>query len=175
MTQIMRIPALTALLACSGCSGDRAGPAPAPGTQVLTVDHSLPAFDGKLLGTDKGEWVGKLMYQDEAGKIHVLLNENVHGIIKNEAGIFAFTGLSHLGTNDGYLHVITQGPDRTVKTKLLGRLPGAPSQVQQQSNGSASFLVHAGYRNDSPYHECYALAGKTVDHSLDCLPPKTGL
>lgn len=174
MIQIVCISALAALLACSGCSGDRADPLPAPRTQTLTVDHSLPAFDGKLLGTDRGEWIGKLMYQDETGKIHVLINENVHGIIENEAGIFAFTGLSHLGTNDGYIHVITQAPDRTVKTKLLGRLPGAPSQVQQQSNGSANFLVYAGYRDDSPYYECYALAGSTVDHSLDCFPPKTG-
>jgi hypothetical protein len=167
----MRSIALMVLITCSSCSDDLSEPMPAPKEHVLVVDYSLPAFDGKLLGTDKGEWVGSLMHQDEAWKIHTLLNENVHGIIQNKAGIFVFTGLSHLSTNEGYIYTVTQGQDRAINTKLLGRLPGAPSQVRQLSDGSTSFLVYVGYKSDSPYFECYSLTGKIVSRSLDCLPP----
>lgn len=137
----------------------------------MVVDYSLPAFDGKLLGTDEGEWIGSLMHQDETGKIHALLNENVHGIIRNNAGIFVFTGLSHLGTNEGYIYAVAQGRDGSINTRLLGRLPGAPSKVRQLPDGSTSFLVHVGYKDDGQHFECYSLNGDVVSRSLDCSPP----
>ena len=167
----MRSLALMVMLTCSSCSDNLSEPEPAPKENVLVVDYSLPAFDGKLLGTDKGEWIGSLMHQNEVGKIHTLLNENVHGIIQNKAGIFVFTGLSHLSINDGYIYTVTQGQDRAMITKPLGRLPGAPSQVRQLPDGSTTFLVYVGFKNDSPYYECYSLTGKIVSRSLDCSPP----
>jgi hypothetical protein len=143
-----------------------------PRQEIILPDHVLPAFGGKLLGTDRGEWVGKLMFQDEAGNLKTILNENVHGIVENSAGIFVFTGLSHLTLNEGYIYIIDQGANEDVGAALLGRLPGAPHQVTQVRDGSTSFLVFSGFKDDHQYFECYALIGKIFSHSNACLPPK---
>ena len=88
----MRPLLLTAMLVLSGCSVEQPTPIQAP--EVIVPDYSLDAFGGHLLGTDRGEWIGKLMFQDADGNLTTLLNENVHGIVENADGIFAFTGLA---------------------------------------------------------------------------------
>jgi hypothetical protein len=138
----------------------------------LVPDHALAAFGGQLFGTDRGEWIGKVVFQDAAGNLQTLLNENVHGIVRNSAGIFVFTGLAHMGTNEGYIYTVALSANQQVQTALLGRLPGAPSQVSQKADGSITFLVFTGTSANRRAYECYSLTGKTVSRSYDCLPPK---
>jgi len=168
----MRTLVFAVLLACCGCSAESDGRITPKEPEFLVPDHSLPAFGGQLVGTDRGEFVGKLMFQDEAGDLQTLLDENVHGIVENPAGIFVFTGLAHLGGNEGYVYVVSLGADERVKTDLLGHLPGAPSQVTLQPDGSATFLVYSGFSGDRQLYECYSLTGNIVRRSHDCLPPK---
>ena len=166
----MRRMMLLVLLVCSGCSKEPVhdgGVAAKP--QTIIVDHVLPAFDGKLLGIDQGEWGGSLIFEDAAGSRQVVLDENVHGIIENPAGIFAFTGLAHLGINEGYIYVITREPNEKIYATMLGKLPGSPSQVTQLADRRTVFLVN---RDDAPYFECYALTGRIVSPSNECSPPK---
>ncbi len=101
-----------------------------------------------------------------------MLNENVHGIVKNSAGIFVFTGLAHLGNNEGYIYMVALGANEQVQTTLLGRLPGAPTQVSPKGDGSTTFLVYSGFSNNRPLYECYSLTGRMVSRAYDCLPPK---
>jgi hypothetical protein len=167
----MRPLLLTVMLVLYGCSAEQRAFAKA--SEILVPDYSLDAFGGHLLGTDRGEWIGKLMFQDADGNLSTILAENVHGIVKNPDGIFVFTGLAHLSLNEGYIYALTREPDGRVLASRLGRLPGAPTRVSQlQPEGTTSFLVYSGFSNDRPLFECYQLQGKIVSRAQDCLPPK---
>jgi hypothetical protein len=134
----------------------------------------LQAFGGKLLGTDRGEWIGELLFQDETGGVARVLHENVLGIAENPEGIFVFTGLHHRGTNIGFIHIVALIRENDVVATRLGRIPGAPSNVTRQPDGTTTFLV-ATDRYDQKkrlIHECYELRGKVVERSLSCIPPK---
>ncbi|MGY0653038.1 hypothetical protein ACW7GZ_14505 [Luteimonas sp. A537] len=163
----MRPLLLTAMLFICGCSAEQSAATQAP--EVLVPDYSLDGFGGHLIGTDRGEWIGKLLFQDADGHLTTLLNENVHGIIKNADGIFAFTGLAHLSLNEGYIYAVTQEPNGPVSVARLGRLPGAPTRVRQlQREGATSFLVYSGFSNNRQLFDCYQLAGKIVSRGHDC-------
>ena len=173
MKSVTRVLLCSVVLATCGCN-DKSEPVETESSRPppLVADHILRAFGGTLLGTDRGEWIGKLVFEDEDGNLTTILDENVHGIVENPEGIFVFTGLSHLRTNDGFIYVITREANERVYATMLGRLPGAPSQVNPIDDESASFLVFAGFRNDSSYYECYALTGRQVSQSNKCSPPR---
>jgi hypothetical protein len=142
-----------------------------PRTSVAVPDFSFPAFEGRLYGMDGGEWGGKLVFQGPDGRQRVLLEENVHGIVRNSAGVFVFTGLAHMGVNDGYIYIVAPDSAGEVQVTRLGRLPGAPSRVVQSADGATAFLVHTdGVRGSAPF-ECYELVGRTVTRGYGCLPP----
>jgi hypothetical protein len=169
-----RLLLTTALLrGCAQQSAPTVAPAPVgPEMHAVIVDHALSAFSGRLLGTDHGEFAGSLMFEDAGGDRITLLKENVHGIVRNDAGVFVFTGLGHLGINDGYIYTISGG--EPFQAKILGRLPGAPQQVVQRADGVTSFLVFTGRhsKNGRPVYACYALAGSRVAHDQACSPPR---
>jgi hypothetical protein len=171
----MRPLVLTVLVLLCGCSEKAHAPQQQASTPLaVKADYVLPAFGGKLLGTDRGEWIGELQFQAETSGTERLLHENVHGIVENHAGIFVFTGLNHMGTNVGYIYAITLTRNNDVVATRFGRIPGAPSDVTQHSDGTTTFLV-ATERYDPesrPVYDCYELTGKLVKHSLRCLPPK---
>ena len=165
----MRSLLLMSILALLGVASQRVAFAQ-PGE---TADHSLAAFGGHLLGTDRGEWVGKLTFQDANGNLVALINENVHGIVKNSEGIFVFTGLAHMSLNEGEIFAVTRTPDGKLTASSVGYLPGAPSRVRQREPGGAtSFLVYSGFRGDQRLFNCYQLIGKVVSRGQDCLPPE---
>lgn len=172
----MRSLVLALVALFCGCSGGSRAPEQhtQPLPQVIKADHEQPAFGGRLLGTDRGEWVGELLFQDEAGRLETILHENVHGIVENPAGIFVFTGLDHRDANVGDIYTVTLTKNNDVVATRLGRLPGAPRDVTRQSDGATTFLVATGRygREDRPIYDCYELRRKVVDHSSSCQPPK---
>lgn len=168
----MRLLLLAVVLASWGCSSEES--APSGNRQIVVPDYALDAFGGRLLGTDHGEWIGKLMFQDADGDVDTLLSENVHGIVENSEGIFVFTGLAHLSINDGFIYVVARNPSGELVASRIGKLPGAPTRVTQpQIGGATTFLVYSGYSNDRQLFECYQLIGKIVSRAYDCLPPKS--
>lgn len=172
----MRSLVLTLVALFCGCSGTSREPEryTQPTPQVIKADYMQPAFGGRLLGTDRGEWVGELLFQDEAGRLETILHENVHGIVENPAGIFVFTGLNHMRTNVGDIYTVTLTKNNDVVATRLGRIPGAPRDVTKQRDGTTTFLVTTERydREGRPIYDCYELRGKLVEHSLSCLPPK---
>ncbi|GAB6197501.1 hypothetical protein PAGU2595_028360 [Lysobacter xanthus] len=161
-------------LALASCS--RKGEQSIEPRQVVVPDYAIDAFGGRLLGTNQGEWVGRLYFQDPAGSLHVLLKENVHGIARNSAGTFVFTGLAHLGINEGYVYRVVPSSGDIPAVALVGRLPGEPSQVTPQPAGATSFLVFSGRQAASGrwVYDCYELNGSVVSPSTRCQPPKPG-
>ena len=142
-------------------------------TEVMKPDYVLQAFGGKLLGTDHGEWIGQLAFQDSQGGTETVLRENVHGIVENNAGVFVFTGLRHIHTNDGFIYEITKTNNNDIIATRIRRLPGAPSNVAQQPDGATTFLVLTDRMSTKgfPIAECYELRDKVVQRSPNCSEP----
>lgn len=172
----MRSLVLTLAALFCGCSGTSREPERHTQStpQVIKADYMQPAFGGRLLGTDRGEWVGELLFQDEAGRLETILHENVRGIVENPAGIFVFTGLNHKSANVGYIYTVTLTKNNDVVATRLGRIPGAPSDVTKLPDGTTTFLVATERyaRENRPIYDCYELRGKLVERSLSCRPPK---
>ena len=138
----------------------------------IRADHALHAFGGRLLGTDRGEWIGRLLFENDEGGLETILRENVHGIVENRAGVFAFTGLLHLQTNVGFIYRIDLTRNLDVNATRLGRLPGAPFDVTPHADGITTFLVAGRYDpKGRRIYDCYELAGQAVRHSYRCAPP----
>src|SRR5688572_15285217 len=76
----MRSLVLILIALFCGCSGTSREPEQHTPTalQVIKADYMLPAFGGRLIGTDRGEWIGELLFQDDAGRVETILHENVH-------------------------------------------------------------------------------------------------
>ncbi|UHQ18861.1 hypothetical protein LVB87_11780 [Lysobacter sp. KIS68-7] len=172
----MRTAALAvALLACAACSQREtaAEAAPPPKRErTIVTDYSLPAFGGTLVGTDMGEWIGGLSFEDNTDTLHPLLRENVHGIVETPAGIFVFTGLAHLGSNEGNVYRIDPKADAPPRAVRVAQLSGSPTQVARLHDGTMSFLVYAGWRDDRELYECWGFDGRQLARSRECLPPR---
>lgn len=168
----MRRVLWTIVLVC-GCTQQPISPVAAvePRARTEIAEYSLPAFGGRLLGVDGGEWGGSLMFEDAQGEKVLLLKENVRGIVRNDVGVFVFTGLTHMHVNEGFIVQVFR--DKRIRTILLGSLPGAPTQVRQRADGVTFFLVNTG--RSSPggkqVFACYALTGNQVTHAQACSPP----
>ncbi|MFO3706211.1 hypothetical protein ACI6Q5_14845 [Xanthomonas codiaei] len=139
-------------------------------TQPPEPDHSAYAFGGLLSGTDRGEWIGRLQFKDASGNVRVLLEENVLGIVENTHGVFVFTGLAHLGLNEGQMYRINRDERGLVTAALVRRLPGAPSQVIALSKSKALFLVFTGKFDAKGMliFECYSLNGDSISRGTGC-------
>ena len=56
--------------------------------------------NGTFIGTNNGEWGGKLVFKNKTQE-YTILTENICGIINYNNGIYILTGLSHLGISEG--------------------------------------------------------------------------
>ncbi|MGC1551108.1 MAG: hypothetical protein WA777_21500, partial [Rhodanobacter sp.] len=111
-------------------------------------NFALAAFGGHLLGADRGEWGGELVFRDNDGIIHRLIDRNVHGIVRMPFGVVVFTGLAHLSQSTGAIYRVDQHPDGTVTATLLHTLPGAPEDIRWTTRGDLVFRVvtHEAHR-----------------------------
>ena len=172
----LRLRLLPILLAMSAATAQPAGIAdradvPASASQ-RHPERSMQAFGGVLIGTDRGEWIGSLQFQDAAGGKHTILEENVLGLVKNGEGVFVFTGLDHLSLNEGLVYVVKPDITNIPRAELLVRLSGTPGQVHQEPDGTTRFVVFTGHRDQQGrfLHECYQLVGHVVSRGTDCRP-----
>ena len=166
------IASLTALGLLASCDGPYYAHRQTPvTTNIKNSQFQLEAFDGTLYGQDRGEWIGGLYFRDQADRTYEVIDQNVHGLIRNSSGVFVFTGLAHLSLNEGYIYRLAVDSDRHIVPQRLGRLPGAPSRVTQHKDGITSFLVYAGYVGDKQHFRCLALDGLRVTDSNRCDRP----
>lgn len=92
---------------------------------MVAPEHAARFMGGMLLGGDRGEWGGELVFRNSRGKDNTLLKENVVSIEVVEQNAYVFTGLSHLGTSFGSLYVVTNG----LPPRLLLKFDAPPSNV----------------------------------------------
>lgn len=103
-------------------------------------NYAMRFGKGILLGGDRGEWGGELIFRDADNKDHKVLSENVRGIFQGKSEAIVFTGLMHMGFNNGAIYLIaTQENGFPATPKLIRQLTKAPSRIEQI--GHDSFLI----------------------------------
>jgi hypothetical protein len=147
------------------------------GKHVKTIsvapNYALSVYGGQLLGGDRGEWGGELVYRDKDGAIHRLLEDNVLGIVPMPFGVVVFTGLSHLGISNGAVYLVSIGKDQLPEATLLYKLQGAPTDILWTVNDDLVFTVQPGLRTkrdffSPPSRECHLLDKRAVLRMLSC-------
>lgn len=84
----------------------------------------LPFKEGVLVGTDHGEWGGKLTYKAK-GKEVLIKEGNIFTIFNLNGKVYFMEGLAHLYYDNGKILQLNYDDDRFTFTKVM-ELPGAP-------------------------------------------------
>jgi HEAT repeat protein len=87
---------------------------------------AMKVADGLILGGNRGEWGGELVFKDKAGVVTTLIEDNTTGIHRMPFGIVAATGLAHMMLNHGYLYLVDFKDGSPPKSRIWKVLPGAP-------------------------------------------------
>ncbi len=99
----------------------------------------LKRANGLLVGFDRGEWGGALIWYGNDGKQRKqLIDENLVELLPSDTGLTAFVGLAHLGMDSGRaVEVLETGGGFAVGRSVS--LGSAPDAVVREASGS--FLV----------------------------------
>lgn len=99
-------------------------------------EHAAAFGTGVLIGGDRGEWGGELLFRDASGKDTKLLDENVVGIRVLGMTAYVFTGLSHLGSRSGGMYSVQFEPNLAApQIKLTFGLDAPPSEILVEEHG----------------------------------------
>lgn len=92
-------------------------------TQV--PQKALRVDGGWLVGSDRGEWGGELVFVSDDGNAHYILRDNIEDIYRLGDRYVATTGLAHLTMNSGAIFELYQNPDGEWLAARWRSLPGA--------------------------------------------------
>ncbi len=106
---------------------------------------------GWLVGSDRGEWGGELVYVRADGESTVLYHENIEDIFPLGDSLVATSGVAHLGLNRGVLLRIDEAEAGVYSVNPWKRLPGAPysswliegGQLLVNTRGGGSVVIDA--------------------------------
>ena len=117
------------------------------GRNVEVIDETpvvaVQVGEGWLLGSDRGEWGGALIYRSPEGKDTTLIKDNIEDVYKFPFGYVVTTGLSHMGLNDGSIYVVTNENGEFKAEKLHG-LVSAPKTSWILDNGGLLINMWGG-------------------------------
>ncbi|MGN6151143.1 MAG: hypothetical protein ACTHOH_03925 [Lysobacteraceae bacterium] len=139
----MRFSAIALLLgAIAGCGESGSSFVPSSGHDIRDqYQHQIPAFGGRLLGSNHGEWGGWLSFQYDDGTVVRLLETNVVGLRRMPFGVVVVTGFWHLTADDGKLLLVTRNGDRKLRVEVLAVLPHAAVKSWQRKDGSLDIAM----------------------------------
>ncbi len=126
-------------------------PEPPPGVEpekrLIHPNIAIPAFNGWLLGGNRGEFGGELVFQkEERGATPQIVNhENIEDIYKMPFGFIATVGLSHMGSDKGAVLLIEQARNHAVNATKLFALPGAPLSSWPLRSNDILVKTNSGY------------------------------
>ena len=120
-----------------------------PIDQVPDVAMRVPS--GWLVGSNRGEWGGELVFIGDGEKPVFLLRDNIEDIYRLGDRYIAVTGLAHLGFNYGSIFEIILLDNGGWNIDLWRKLPGAPysswlvetGELLINTYGGGSILVSA--------------------------------
>lgn len=97
-------------------------------TVLHTPSVALRLADGWLVGGDRGEWGGELVWMGDDGMRQTILPKNIEDIYAFGDRVVATVGLAHLTLNEGAIYEIVRGDDGRWRARRWRALPGAPTQ-----------------------------------------------
>lgn len=80
---------------------------------------------------NRGEWGGTFSVREGRKPERALISENVVFVDPSGNELYVFTGVDHLGADDGSVHVIDDFDSRP-RARLITQLPGTPRIVQYE-------------------------------------------
>lgn len=155
MTVHVRGPAVIAAISSPTSSNADTGAAPSYPAEIIgfgetgahphhffqKADYVFHAFDGELLGADRGEWGGELVFRNAKGDLQRVLKRNIDGIVRMPFGVVVFTGLSHLGYSAGAVFRLEKLTDGGLVAKRLHTLRGPAEGFRWTTGGDLVFSV----------------------------------
>jgi hypothetical protein len=135
----------------------------------IKLVHKLAVYDGVLLGFDGGEWGGALIFLDKHGRAIKLNRDNIKGIVTTGRRVLVFSGLAHLGGNEGKIVELTYMANGQLSARELANLQGEPSAVRQVNDQTVAFQVLTGpVRGGGMVHVCKSFAHGLVSNWSGC-------
>jgi hypothetical protein len=99
---------------------------------------------GILIGFNRGEWGGALLWYSAAGALQgTLLSENVVEVLPGVGASIVFTGLAHLGGDRGRVVEIRENATRFTVGRSVD-LKSAPRAVVREQAGTMLIVTHKG-------------------------------
>lgn len=143
----------------------------AVGSKTFTVvaPYHLSAFGGEIMGDDRAQAGGELMFRDQRGDLQELLgSRNVRGIFQMPFGVVVF--VSSVG---GELYLVAPSHPGPPKATGFGLLAGSPSEVVRAVSGNIVFKINTGrheLRNGylDLIFDCYRLTQAGAIEPLSC-------
>jgi hypothetical protein len=105
---------------------------------------ALEVQDGWLLGGNRGEWGGELVFVDRSGHPALLFEDNVHAIVRLGKHVIALAGLGHLGHNHGVALEIVRSESGRWSAHPWRVLPGSPQTVTPLRDGRVFIDIEDG-------------------------------
>ncbi len=123
-------------------------------TLRIAAQLGLTFANGVLLGTNHGEWGGRLVWSGPRGEKNLLARDfegdetlmasNVVALHSFGAFAVSLHGLAHMSIDEGSAYRIERAADGTVTATLWRVLPGAPRTSVRLANGSLFISCRGG-------------------------------
>ena len=113
---------------------------------------TLDVTDGKLIGTNHGEWGGELGFVNDR-VTQTIIDDNVLAVVKRGNRIYAVTGLPGRAKGD-FLWEVSRATDGRWSARPIWRLPGTPHEVVATPDGTIGFFGQFGsalHRTDDTF------------------------
>jgi len=109
----------------------------------VTPQVGIRVPEGWLLGADRGEWGGELVFKGKDAEHYKILEENINGLFKLGERYIAVTGLAHLTLNDGIIYEL-KVVDGKWRAERWRALPGAPQSSGKLESGDIMVATYGG-------------------------------
>jgi len=107
-------------------------------------DVALRVENGWLVGSDRGEWGGELVFVGDDGQRTNVRQGNVDDLFDLGGKYIAITGLSHLTINYGRVYQVESSESGQWSCKLWRTLPGAPRSCGKLPSGEIFISTSGG-------------------------------
>lgn len=117
------------------------------GRNVQEIDETphvaFPVENGWLLGSDRGEWGGSLVFKSNSGEQQNIIDDNIEDIYKFSYGYIVTAGLGHMGLSRGSIYLVTIENGKYIAEKLHSLV--APPKTSWLTSSGELLINHRGH------------------------------